>query len=57
MSMKDRAENAAQDLKGKAQEAWGKVTGDDETRLKGEANQAAADVKNGVEDVKDAFKD
>ncbi len=53
----DRIGNDAQNLKGKAQEAWGKATGDDSTELKGKANQASADMKNGVEDVKDDLTD
>ena len=57
MGADDRIENDAQNLKGKAQEAWGKATGDDSTELKGKANQASADMKNGVEDVKDDLTD
>ncbi|GAA4355618.1 CsbD family protein [Microbacterium rhizosphaerae] len=53
----DRIENDAQHLKGQAEEAWGKVTGDDSTRVKGKVDQASADMKNGVEDVKDDLTD
>jgi len=45
MGVDDRIENGAQHLKGQAEEAWGK------------ANQASADMKNGVEDVKDDLTD
>jgi uncharacterized protein YjbJ (UPF0337 family) len=56
MGADDRAENTGQDLKGKAKEAWGKVTGDEQTEAEGKGDQAKADLKNAAEDVKDAFK-
>lgn len=57
MSADKRAENTAQNIKGHVEEAWGKVTGDTETELRGKADQAAADLKNRKEDVKDAFEE
>jgi uncharacterized protein YjbJ (UPF0337 family) len=57
MGVDDRIENGAQHLKGQAEEAWGKATGDQSAELKGKANQASADMKNGVEDVKDDLSD
>jgi len=56
MGVDDRIENAAEDLGGKAKEAHGKMTGDDQEVAEGKADQAKADLKNAAEDVKDAFK-
>ena len=56
MGTDDKMDNTAQDLKGKAQEAMGKVTGDESQQAEGRSNQAAADLKNAGEKVKDAFK-
>lgn len=56
MSAEDKVRNEAQDLKGKAQEAVGHVTNDDDKVVEGKANQSAADVKKAGENVKDAFK-
>ncbi|MGI9824162.1 CsbD family protein [Agromyces sp. Marseille-Q5079] len=56
MGIDDRVENTAEDLKGKAKEAHGKMTGDDSKVAEGKADQAKADLKNAAEDVKDAFK-
>jgi uncharacterized protein YjbJ (UPF0337 family) len=55
MSAADKARNAAEDLTGRAKEAAGVVTGNDELREKGRTEQAEADVKMAAEDVKDAF--
>lgn len=57
MGADDKIKNAAQDLKGKAEEALGKVTGDKSREAKGVADQKAADLKQAGEKVKDAFKD
>lgn len=54
MSMDDKIRNKADDLKGKAKEAGGAVTGDEDLKNEGKAEQAGAAVKKGVEDVKDA---
>ncbi|MDO9395611.1 MAG: CsbD family protein [Herbiconiux sp.] len=56
MGADDKVQNAAQDLGGKAKEAFGKVTGDDSKVAEGKADQAAADAKKAGENVKDAFK-
>ncbi|MFJ8965834.1 CsbD family protein [Lentzea sp. NPDC102401] len=55
MSLSDKISNKAEDLGGKAKETAGKVTGDDELRGEGIADQAKAAVKDVVEDVKDAL--
>ena len=56
MSAKDKFENAAQDVKGKAKEAAGKVTDNERLEDEGRADQAAADAKKAGENVKDTFK-
>jgi uncharacterized protein YjbJ (UPF0337 family) len=56
MGADERAENTGEDLKGKAKEAWGKVTDDERLEAEGKGDQAKADLKNAAEDVKDAFK-
>ena len=57
MGFDDKIKNAVDDVKGKAKEAAGKVTGDRETENEGKADQTKADVKKAGENVKDAFKD
>lgn len=55
MSAADKAKNAAEDLAGRAKEAAGVVTRNEELRQQGRTEQAEADVKMAAEDVKDAF--
>jgi uncharacterized protein YjbJ (UPF0337 family) len=57
MSIKDRADAAAQNLEGKGQEAVGKVTGSSQDEATGKAKQAAANVRDGIEDAKDKIAD
>jgi uncharacterized protein YjbJ (UPF0337 family) len=52
----DKAKNKGQQLRGKAKEAVGKVTGDKSTRNEGRADQAKSNLKGAGEKVKDAFK-
>jgi len=56
MGIADKAKNTAQDLAGKAKEVAGDVTNNDELKAEGKKDQAAADVKQAGENVKDAFK-
>jgi uncharacterized protein YjbJ (UPF0337 family) len=56
MSAADKIKNAAQDLTGKAKEAVGNVTDNDELVAEGKADQGKASVKKVGEDVKDVFK-
>jgi len=56
MSLEDRAKATAKNVEGKAQEAWGNVTGDPEDKTEGKAKQAESEVRHGVEDVKDEVK-
>jgi uncharacterized protein YjbJ (UPF0337 family) len=54
MGSQDKASNKVQDLKGKAEEAVGKVVGDEDLEDRGKADQAKAAVKDVGEKVKDA---
>ena len=56
MGIADKAKNAAQDIAGKAKEVAGEVTNNDELKAEGKKDQAASDVKQAGENVKDAFK-
>lgn len=56
MSTEDRAEATGKNLKGKAQEAMGKVTGDKEDQAKGKAKQGEASAQHSVENAKDKVK-
>jgi len=47
---------AGDKLAGKAKEAAGKVTGDNELELKGKAQQVKGDLKNAIGDAKDAVE-
>jgi uncharacterized protein YjbJ (UPF0337 family) len=56
MGIADKAKNAAQDVAGKAKEVIGEATNNDELKAEGKKDQAASDVKQAGENVKDAFK-
>ena len=56
MSTEDKIKNKIEDLGGKAEEAIGKATGENETRNEGRADQAKSSLKDAGEKVKDAFK-
>jgi len=56
MGMDDKLSNAAEDAKGKAKEAVGKGTDDEELERQGKTDQAKSDLKDAGEKVKDAFK-
>lgn len=56
MGLDDKAKATAKNVEGKAQEAWGNVTGDPEDKAEGKGKQAEAEVRHGVEDVKDNIK-
>ncbi|AXB43322.1 CsbD family protein [Amycolatopsis albispora] len=57
MSLGDKISNKAEDLGGKAKEAAGRATGDEQLRAEGQGDQAKAGLKGAVEDVKDAVGD
>jgi uncharacterized protein YjbJ (UPF0337 family) len=52
----DKVRNTAEQLKGKAKEAAGKLTDDERLEAEGRGEQAAADVKQAGENLKDAVK-
>jgi uncharacterized protein YjbJ (UPF0337 family) len=54
---RDRVEGAAKNMKGKAKEAVGKLTGDAKLKSEGKTDQAAGKLQNAVGGVKDAFRD
>ncbi|HVE93442.1 MAG TPA: CsbD family protein [Acidimicrobiales bacterium] len=57
MGTDDKLSNKAQDLKGKAKEAIGDATNNDDLEAKGKSDQAKASVKDVGEKVKDAVGD
>jgi uncharacterized protein YjbJ (UPF0337 family) len=57
MGTDDKLENKGQDLKGRAKEAAGSITGDDDLKNEGRADQAESSVKQAGEKVKDAVGD
>ena len=56
MGLKDKAENSAENLKGKAKEQTGRHTGDRDLEAEGQVDQSKSDLKQAAEKVKDAFK-
>ncbi|RRD35684.1 CsbD family protein [Leucobacter sp. OH2974_COT-288] len=56
MGLNDKIKNAAEDIAGKAKEAFGAATDNEKLQAEGQADQASAAVKNKIEDVKDVFK-
>ena len=56
MSGTDKAKNKIEDVGGRAKEAIGKATGDDDTKNEGRGDQAKSSLKDAGEKVKDAFK-
>jgi len=56
MGIDDKVKNAAQEAKGKIKEGLGDLTDNPRLQAEGKADQAAANVKQAGEDVKDAFR-
>jgi uncharacterized protein YjbJ (UPF0337 family) len=54
---RERVKGAAQNLKGKAKEAAGKITGDEKLKAEGRGDQVAGKVRNVVGGVRDAFRE
>jgi len=54
---KDHVKGVAQKMKGKVNEAMGKVTGRPSRELKGDVEQAAGQARKDVGDAKEAAKD
>lgn len=57
MSTEERAKATGKNIEGKAQEAWGNVTGDPADRAEGKMKQGEAEARHTKEDVKDNIKD
>ena len=55
MGFDDKARNVGEDLAGKAKEAAGKATDDEQLEAEGKTDQFSSDVKQAGEKVKDAF--
>lgn len=53
MGIGDKIKNAAEDLKGKAQEATGKATDNRDLEAEGKGTQSSADAKKAGENLKD----
>jgi uncharacterized protein YjbJ (UPF0337 family) len=56
MGNDNKAENKIEELGGKAKEAVGGATGDENLKRQGENDQSKANLKQAGEKVKDAFK-
>ncbi|SPM39896.1 Uncharacterized conserved protein YjbJ, UPF0337 family [Mycobacterium numidiamassiliense] len=56
MSTEDKIKNKIENLGGKAKEAIGKATGDNDTKNEGRGDQAKSSLKDAGEKVKDVFK-
>jgi uncharacterized protein YjbJ (UPF0337 family) len=56
LGLDDKIENKAEEVKGKVKEGVGKVTGDPELEAEGKGDQAAGNLKQAGEKVKDAVK-
>lgn len=56
MSTEDKLKNKVERTGGRAKEAIGKATKDDDTRAEGRADRAKSHLKDAGEKVKDAFK-
>jgi uncharacterized protein YjbJ (UPF0337 family) len=56
MGTHEKVTNKIDDVAGKAKEAVGRATGDDETRAEGKLDQAKSSLKDAGEKVKDVFK-
>ncbi len=51
-----KVENTAEQARGRAEQAAGKVTGDDRLRVEGKADEMKGDLRQAGETVKEAFK-
>jgi uncharacterized protein YjbJ (UPF0337 family) len=56
MSSEDRANATGKNIKGKVQDAVGKITGDKEEQAEGKSKQTEASGQHAVEDAKDTVK-
>ena len=56
MGLNDKIDNKSEEFSGKAKEAAGTATGDEDLRQEGKSDQTKSDLKQAGEKVKDAFK-
>jgi len=56
MGNENKADNKREEFGGKAKEALGSATGDENLKRQGENDQSKANLKQAGEKVKDAFK-
>jgi uncharacterized protein YjbJ (UPF0337 family) len=56
MSAEDRAKAVGKNIEGKAQEAWGNVTGDPKDKAQGQSKQVESQAEHAKEDIKDNIK-
>lgn len=56
MGTDDKLRNKGEELQGKAKEALGRATDDEQLEAEGRADQSASDLEQAGEKVKDAFK-
>ncbi|KJK43131.1 hypothetical protein UK23_34510 [Lentzea aerocolonigenes] len=56
MGADDKFSNKAEEMKGRAKEAVGDATDNEQWQAEGRAERAKADIKQAGEKVKDAFK-
>lgn len=56
MGNDDKLRNQGEDLKGKAKEAWGRATDDEELEAEGKVDQSESGLKQAGEKLKDAFR-
>lgn len=56
-SSRDRIEGTVDELTGRGKSAVGDLTGDEQTRAEGDANQTEGKLKQGLADVKDKVDD
>ena len=56
MALDDKISNKAEELKGKAKEAVGHVTGNEQMEAEGKVDQAKGNIKQAGEKIKDVFK-
>ncbi len=57
MGMQEKARSMAEQVKGKAKEAAGKATNDEQLEAEGKKDQGVGDLREAKENVKDALTD
>lgn len=57
MGFEEKFDAAKDKVSGKAKEAYGNLTDDDQKKAEGQGEQAKGDIKSRVEDLKDGLSD